>query len=69
MTTFLNYVDALIVVDNERQHSLSPVHAVESSQSATSDMLVFFTRKSVTKGHVSADVDLLVSHIELRMGG
>ncbi|RYO98793.1 hypothetical protein DL764_006999 [Monosporascus ibericus] len=63
----LNYLDTLMVVDNERKHSLSPVHAVDSSQSATRDMLVFFTRKRVTKGHVSADVDSLVLHSELPM--
>lgn len=63
----LDYLDTMMVIDTERKHSLSPVNAIDPSRPATRDMLVFFTRKPVTPGHVSADIDSIVSHKEIPM--
>lgn len=54
-----DFLDTLIVADNEREHSLSPVYAVDGSRPAMREMFVFFTRKPATGGHVSAAIDSL----------
>lgn len=61
------FMDTLIVADHERKHSLSPVWAIDSTKPATRDMLVFFTRKPVTKGHISEPFDSLRPHKEMPM--
>ncbi|SDH92805.1 hypothetical protein SAMN05192558_103254 [Actinokineospora alba] len=61
------FLDTLLVVDNERKHSLSPVVARDPRREATRDMLIFFTRKPVTVDHVSHPFDSLAAHIELPM--
>ncbi|MCU4677549.1 2OG-Fe dioxygenase family protein [Catenovulum sp. 2E275] len=58
----LNYLDTLIIVDHERKHSLSPVHAVNQDKEALRDMLIFFTRKPTTESHVSYPYDSKESH-------
>lgn len=60
-------LDTLILVDHERKHSLSPVYPINKDQEATRDMLVFFTRRPVEKGHVSASIDSLTPHSDLPM--
>jgi hypothetical protein len=46
-----DFLDAFLLFDYERKHSLSPVWAVDESKPALCDMLIFFTRKPVFKGH------------------
>ena len=60
-------LDTLIIADHERKHSLSAVHPIDKSKEAYRDMLVFFTRKPVESGHVSAGIDSLEPHEELSM--
>ncbi|KAF2876077.1 2OG-Fe dioxygenase-domain-containing protein [Massariosphaeria phaeospora] len=60
-----NLLDTLLFVDHERKHSLSPVKAVVPEKETTRDMLVFFTRKPVVKGHVSYEFDSLRMHRRL----
>lgn len=62
-----NFLDTLMIVDHERKHSLSPVHAIDPSLEAQRDMLVFFTRKPVHKEHVSGGMDSFVPHSEMPM--
>ena len=62
-----NLLDTLMIVDNERKHSVSPVYAIDPAKQATRDMLIFFTRKPVTSKHISASVDSLKPHRELPM--
>lgn len=62
-----HFLDTMIVVDHERKHSLSPVTAVDEGSPATRDMLIFFTRKPVTEGHISYPYDSLQAHEELPM--
>jgi hypothetical protein len=58
-----NFLDTLMIVDNERKHSISPVYAVEPSKEATRDMFIFFTRRPTTPGHVSAGIDSFKPHL------
>ncbi|OGE57986.1 hypothetical protein PENARI_c001G01021 [Penicillium arizonense] len=60
-----HFLDTLLIVDNERKHSISPVYAVNASREATRDMLIFFTRKPVTGDHISAGIDSLNPHREM----
>ncbi|EKV15639.1 TqaL [Penicillium digitatum] len=62
-----NFLDTLLIVDNERKHSISPVYAVDASKEATRDMLIFFTRRPVVDGHISSDIDSLNPHMEMEM--
>ncbi|KAK2754416.1 hypothetical protein FQN54_007060 [Arachnomyces sp. PD_36] len=62
-----NFLDTLLFADNERKHSLSPVHAIDPERAATRDMLVFFTRKPVVEGHISYPYDSLNPHQSLPM--
>jgi hypothetical protein len=62
-----NFLDTLIVVDHERKHSVSPVKAVDPQRPATRDMLIFFTRKPVTKDHPTYPYDSLKAHPALPM--
>ncbi|KAF8862982.1 hypothetical protein BDZ45DRAFT_722718 [Acephala macrosclerotiorum] len=56
------FLDTLLFVDHERKHSLNPVVQVDPEKEATRDMLIFFTRKPVEKGHVSREFDSLREH-------
>lgn len=56
------FLDTLIVVDNERKHSVTPVTAKDPEQEATRDMLIFFSRHPVQEGHVSRPYDSLQDH-------
>ncbi|MEU2957157.1 2OG-Fe dioxygenase family protein [Streptomyces xanthochromogenes] len=62
-----HFLDTLMVVDHERKHSLSPVEAVDTTRTATRDMLIFFTRKPVLEGHISHPYDSLTAHERLPM--
>ncbi|KAJ5305494.1 uncharacterized protein N7443_005154 [Penicillium atrosanguineum] len=62
-----NFLDTLLIVDNERKHSISPVYAVDASREATRDMLIFFTRKPVVGDHISSDIDSLIPHREKQL--
>nr|POE50460.1 hypothetical protein CFP56_73878 [Quercus suber] len=61
------FLDTLLIVDNERKHSISPVYAVDDTKEATRDMLIFFTRRPVTGDHISASIDSLRPHTGLPM--
>ncbi|KAL4983949.1 2OG-Fe dioxygenase-domain-containing protein [Aspergillus falconensis] len=63
----VDFLDTLLVADYERKHSVSTVYAEDPSKNAHRDMLVFFTRKPVTKDHISSSVDSLVPHKEMPM--
>lgn len=60
-------LDTLMIVDNERKHSISPVHAIDPTKEATRDMLIFFTRKPVEKTHISGAIDSFRPHTEKPM--
>lgn len=62
-----HFLDTLLIVDHERKHSISPVYAIDKSQRATRDMLIFFTRKPTVKGHISDGIDSLNAHRVLPM--
>ena len=62
-----SFLDTLLIVDNERKHSLSPVRAVDSARSATRDMLIFFTRRPTEPGHPTHPYDSLTPHREMPM--
>lgn len=57
-----HFMDTLLFADAERKHSLTAVGRQDLSRDATRDMLIFFTRKPVVKGHVSYKYDSLVDH-------
>ncbi|KAI9777632.1 MAG: hypothetical protein M1839_008686 [Geoglossum umbratile] len=57
-----HFLDTLLLFDHERKHSLSPVWAVDESKPALRDMLIFFTRKPVIKGHPTHPYDSLNDH-------
>lgn len=57
-----DFLDTLLLFDHERKHSLSPVWAVDESKPALRDMLIFFTRKPVIKGHPTYPYDPLNDH-------
>ncbi|EAW12370.1 2OG-Fe dioxygenase family protein [Aspergillus clavatus NRRL 1] len=63
----LQFLDTLIIVDNERKHSLSPLEPIDPRVRATRDMLIFFTRKPVTKGHISEHLDSPKPHLDMPM--
>lgn len=60
-------LDTLVIADNERKHSLSPLIPHDSDARATRDMLIFFTRKPALKGHVSEKMDSRKPHRGLPM--
>ncbi|KAK3685287.1 2OG-Fe dioxygenase-domain-containing protein [Podospora appendiculata] len=64
-----HFLDTLLIVDHERKHSISPVYAVDTSREATRDMLIFFTRRPVTRNlnHVSEGIDSLAAHRKMPM--
>ncbi|MFD6299162.1 2OG-Fe dioxygenase family protein [Streptomyces sp. NPDC060235] len=62
-----HFMDTLLVIDHERKHSLSPVQIDSPSQSATRDMLIFFTRKPTVEEHPSHVFDSLQPHLTLPM--
>jgi hypothetical protein len=64
-----HFLDTLLIVDHERKHSISPVYAIDPAHNAIRDMLIFFTRRPVTKteSHISASIDSLKPHTKLPM--
>lgn len=60
-------LDTLVIADNERKHSLSPLTSDDADARATRDMLIFFTRKPALKGHVSENMDSRRPHRESPM--
>lgn len=52
-----DFLDTVLIKDNERKHSLSPVYQKNENELANRDMLIFFTRKPCVEGHVSFDYD------------
>lgn len=52
-----DFLDTILIKDNERKHSLSPVYQKNEGNIANRDMLIFFTRKPCVEGHVSFDYD------------
>lgn len=62
-----HFLDTALIVDSERKHSLSPVFPDDETKEAKRDMLVFFTRRPVTKDHISAPYDSLSPHQEMPM--
>lgn len=58
------FLDTVLIVDHERKHSLSPVRAVDPRLRATRDVIIFFTRKPATKGHISYPYDSFNPHLE-----
>jgi hypothetical protein len=52
-----NFLDTLIVVDNERKHSVTALFPQNVAITATRDMLIFFTRKPVVSAHPSEGID------------
>lgn len=62
-----NFLDCLLVADNDFKHSLTSVSQEDSSQRATRDMLLFLTRKPKLEGHPSGSVDVMEPHSTLGM--
>ena len=58
-------LDTLIFFDNNFKHSLSHVIAEDGSKIATRDMLIFFTRKPATEGHISYKFDSFAPHTDM----
>lgn len=58
----VDFLDTLLLVDHERKHSVSPVHAVNQSAEASRDMAIFFTRRPTIEGHISHPYDALTAH-------
>ncbi|KAA0921710.1 hypothetical protein FQ082_12765 [Psychrobacter sp. ANT_H56B] len=52
-----DFLDTVLIKDNERKHSLSPVYQKNEDKLANRDMLIFFTRKQCVEGHVSFNYD------------
>jgi hypothetical protein len=62
-----NFLDTMLIVDHERKHSVTSVVAIEPTRPATRDMLIFFTRKPASLGHVSHPYDSFRAHGDLPM--
>lgn len=52
-----NFLDTMIIADNERKHSLTPLFPDDSDAPASRDMLIFFTRRPTLHGHPSHHLD------------
>lgn len=63
----LSMLDTLMIVDNERKHSLSPLYAKDEKHEATRDMFIFFTRRPTQKDHPTNPFDSLKPHDEIPM--
>lgn len=61
------FLDTLMIVDHENKHSLSPVYQDDTTQEATRDMLIAFTRKPCDKDHISGKIDSQRPHLDLPM--
>ncbi len=61
------FLDTLLIADNERKHSLSPVYASMQNEEATRDMLIFFTRMPTNPSHNTHPYDSLNHHNTLPM--
>lgn len=61
------FLDTLLLIDNEIQHSVSELHQVDPEEIAERDMMVIFTRRPalVGGGHPSEKYDNMKSHREL----
>lgn len=57
------FLDTLLVVDNERKHSVTPVHALNPGEPATRDMMIFFSRRPAAEGHVSRPYDSMARNV------
>ena len=62
-----NILDTLMIADHERKLSLPSFYPVDKTKEATRDMLVFFTRMPVEKGHISGSIDSQIPHEHLPM--
>lgn len=62
-----HFLDTMLIVDHEYKHSVSPVYAIDDTESAARDMLIFFTRKPTEQGHVSFRYDSIAPHPTLPM--
>jgi hypothetical protein len=62
-----NFLDTVMIVDNERFHSLTPVRRADESKRSTRDVIIMFSRKPALPGHASHGVDSLVPHKTLPM--
>jgi hypothetical protein len=60
-----NFLDTLIIVDNELKHSVSPVSALEKKCRTYRDMIIFFTRRPKSESHSTYKYDSLNPHIEI----
>jgi hypothetical protein len=59
------YLDTMMIVDNERKHSLTAVYAEDKTAMATRDVLICFTRRPYLKTHPAASLDSLEPHATL----
>ncbi|MCE8007534.1 2OG-Fe dioxygenase family protein [Aestuariivita sp.] len=60
-----SFLDTLLIFDNERKHTVSPVFCKDPQDRAQRDMLVIFTRKPATQGHPSHDLDSQTPHPDM----
>ncbi len=56
------FLDTVFIVDHERKHSLTPLFPKNSTEIATRDMLIFFTRKPCLPNHISYQYDSVDAH-------
>lgn len=61
------FLDTLLFIDNEMQHSVSEVHQIDVEKTAERDMMVLFTRRPALLGggHPSDGFDSMMLHPEL----
>lgn len=60
-----DFLDTLMIFDNERKHTVSPVFSADPSLEAQRDMLVVFTRKPAMVGHPSYEFDSQNAHPDM----
>lgn len=56
------FLDTMMIVDHERKHSLTSVHAEDPARKAQRDVLIFFTRKPYMESHPASSIDSLTPH-------
>lgn len=57
-----HFLDTLMFVDHEFKHSVTSVHQLDPKRHTCRDMLVVFTRRPKTEGHVSGYGDSMELH-------
>ncbi|KAH9904501.1 2OG-Fe dioxygenase-domain-containing protein [Xylariomycetidae sp. FL2044] len=57
-----HFLDTLMFVDHDFKHSVTSLHQADTKEMATRDMLVIFTRRPKTDGHVSGYADTFDLH-------